>query len=429
MKREQETFPYIAHLLNGAEVEWKPLGEVCEFSNRGVDKKTIEGEKKVKLLNFVDVFHKQYITKETPTMIVSASDKKILDCNILKGDVFITPSSEILDEIGYSATAIEDIEGAVYSYHIMRLRIYDKEVLHPEYLAYLFSSDTVRKQIRIKAQGITRFGLTLPRWKSIQIPVPPLSVQQEIVRILDKFTQLEAELKIELETELDCRKRQYEYYRDMLLTFNEVGGGKTLIFSDLQWKTLGEVADFQNGFAFKSRLFRDNGEVIVRITNIDGKGVDLSDVKYFSISDYNTNMSPYKINKGDILIAMSGATTGKIGFYNYEYTSYLNQRVGKFIPKANILNNRYLYHYLLSKVEEIYIIAGGGAQPNLSSNKLMEKIQIPIPPLEEQERIAGILDKFDTLVNSISEGLPREIELRRKQYEYYREKLLSFPKN
>ena len=430
MKREQETFPYIAHLLNGAEVEWKPLGEVCEFSNRGVDKKTIEGEKKVKLLNFVDVFHKQYITKETPTMIVSASDKKILDCNILKGDVFITPSSEILDEIGYSATAIEDIEGAVYSYHIMRLRIYDKEVLHPEYLAYLFSSDTVRKQIRIKAQGITRFGLTLPRWKSIQIPVPPLSVQQEIVRILDKFTQLEAELKIELETELDCRKRQYEYYRDMLLSFNEVvGEAKTLIFSDLQWKTLGEVADFQNGFAFKSRLFRDNGEVIVRITNIDGKGVDLSDVKYFSISDYNTNMSPYKINKGDILIAMSGATTGKIGFYNYEYTSYLNQRVGKFIPKANILNNRYLYHYLLSKVEEIYIIAGGGAQPNLSSNKLMEKIQIPIPPIEEQERIAGILDKFDTLVNSISEGLPREIELRRKQYEYYREKLLSFPKN
>ncbi|MBB1574754.1 MAG: restriction endonuclease subunit S, partial [Flavobacteriaceae bacterium] len=119
------------------------------------------------------------------------------------------------------ATAIEDIEGAVYSYHIMRLRIYDKEVLHPEYLAYLFSSDTVRKQIRIKAQGITRFGLTLPRWKSIQIPVPPLSVQQEIVRILDKFTQLEAEL----EAELDCRKRQFEYYRDKLLTFNEVVGG------------------------------------------------------------------------------------------------------------------------------------------------------------------------------------------------------------
>ena len=220
MTQEPNIFPYIARLLQGAEVVWKPLGEVCEFSNTGVDKKTIEGEKKVRLLNFVDVFHKQYITKETPTMIVSASDKKILDCNILKGDVFITPSSEILDEIGYSATAIEDIKGAVYSYHIMRLRVYNKEILHPEYLAYLFSSNSVRKQIRIKAQGITRFGLTLPRWKSIQIPLPPLSVQQEIVRILDKFTQLEAEL----EAELEGRKRQYEYYRNKLLTFNEIGG-------------------------------------------------------------------------------------------------------------------------------------------------------------------------------------------------------------
>ena len=164
MTQEPKIFPYIARLLQGAEVVWKPLGEVCEFSNTGVDKKIIEGERKVKLLNFVDVFHKQYITKETPTMIVSASDKKILDCNILKGDVFITPSSEILDEIGYSATAIEDVEEAVYSYHIMRLRIYNKDILHPKYLSYLFSSNEVRKQIRVKAQGITRFGLTLNRY-------------------------------------------------------------------------------------------------------------------------------------------------------------------------------------------------------------------------------------------------------------------------
>ena len=194
---------------------------------------------------------------------------------------------------------------------------------------------------------------------------------------------------------------------------------------EVVWKPLGEVADFQNGFAFKSNLFRDDGEAIVRITNIDGKSVDLSDVKYFSISDYSTNMSPYKINKGDILIAMSGATTGKIGFYNYEYTSYLNQRVGKFIPKTHILNNRYLYHYLLSKVEEIYIIAGGGAQPNLSSNKLMEKIQIPLPPLSVQQEIVRILDKFTQL----EAELEAELDCRKRQYEYYRNKLLSYEGN
>ena len=411
MKREQETFPYIAHLLNGAEVEWKPLGEVCEFSNRGVDKKTIEGEKKVKLLNFVDVFHKQYITKETPTMIVSASDKKILDCNILKGDVFITPSSEILDEIGYSATAIEDIEGAVYSYHIMRLRIYDKEVLHPEYLAYLFSSDTVRKQIRIKAQGITRFGLTLPRWKSIQIPVPPLSVQQEIVRILDKFTQLEAELKIELETELDCRKRQYEYYRDKLLSFNEVvGGAKTLIFSDLQWKTLGEVAKVNKGVQLNKTKLKDEGKYPA----------------YNGGKTYSGWTDDFNVEENTTIISQGGASAGFVNFVTTKF--WANAHCYYVIPNLEIVNNRYLYQFL--KFQEKFFMNSqhGAGIPALAISKLNKHL-IPLPPIEEQERIAGILDKFDTLVNSISEGLPREIELRRKQYEYYREKLLSFPKN
>lgn len=129
-------------------------------------------------------------------------------------------------------------------------------------------------------------------------------------------------------------------------------------------------------------------------------------------------MTPYKVHKGDILIAMSGATTGKIGFYNYEHPSYLNQRVGKFLPNTNILNNRYLYHYLLSKVEDIYIISGGGAQPNLSSNRLMSEVLIPIPPLSVQTEIVKILDALTALTS--------ELILRQKQYEYYREKLLSF---
>ena len=427
MKREQETFPYIAQLLNGAEVEWKPLGEVCEFSNTGVDKKTIEGEKKVKLLNFVDVFHKQYITKETPTMIVSASDKKILDCNILKGDVFITPSSEILDEIGYSATAIEDIEGAVYSYHIMRLRIYDKEVLHPEYLAYLFSSDTVRKQIRIKAQGITRFGLTLPRWKSIQIPLPPLSVQQEIVRILDKFTQLEAEL----EAELDCRKRQYEYYRDMLLTFNEVGGGKTLIFSDLQWKTLGEVGTFVRGNGLQKKDLIASGVPAIHYGQI---------YTYYGVSTEQTIsfVSPEtaeklkKVDYGDVIITNTSENledVGKAVAYYVKEQGVTGGHATIFKPSEKIIG-KYLVYYTqtieFSNQKRKY--AKGTKVIDVSANDLA-KITIPLPPIEEQERIVGILDKFDTLVNSISEGLPREIELRRKQYEYYREKLLSFPKN
>ncbi|OQB48878.1 MAG: putative type-1 restriction enzyme specificity protein [bacterium ADurb.Bin157] len=139
------------------------------------------------------------------------------------------------------------------------------------------------------------------------------------------------------------------------------------------------------------------------------------------------------VKKGDILLAMSGATTGKIGCYNIEDIAYLNQRVGKFVPNKDYLDNRYLYHFLLSKNEAMYVLAGGGAQPNLSSNTLMKKLFIPIPypkdpkkSLDEQNRISSILDKLDALTTSITEGLPREIELRQKQYEYYRDALLTF---
>ena len=402
MTQEPNIFPYIARLLQGAEVVWKPLGEVCEFSNTGVDKKTIEGEKKVRLLNFVDVFHKQYITKETPTMIVSASDKKILDCNILKGDVFITPSSEILDEIGYSATAIEDIKGAVYSYHIMRLRVYNKEILHPEYLAYLFSSNSVRKQIRIKAQGITRFGLTLPRWKSIQIPLPPLSVQQEIVRILDKFTQLEAEL----EAELEGRKRQYEYYRNKLLTFNEIGGTK------VEWKTLEEVFEIIAGGDIPKDAL---SEIETNEYNIPILSNGINEKAIYGW----TNIS--KINKPSLTISARGT----IGWASYrEQPFFPIVRLLVLTPLIEI-NLRYAYHFMKS-IENDYKVPKVGI-PQLTK-PMIKHLKIPLPSLSEQQRIATILDKFNTLINSISEGLPKEIALRRKQYEYYREQLLSFPK-
>ncbi|QNW94133.1 restriction endonuclease subunit S [Acinetobacter seifertii] len=198
---------------------------------------------------------------------------------------------------------------------------------------------------------------------------------------------------------------------------------------EVEWKALGEVCDFKNGFAFKSSLFKEAGLPIIRITNVDGKNISLDDLKYFDPSDYKENTASYEISKGDILIAMSGATTGKIGFYAHESPAYLNQRVGKFLPKPKILNNRYLYHYLLSKVEQIYVIAGGGAQPNLSSNALMAKIEIPIPcpdnpekSLAIQAEIVRTLDAF----TAMTAELTAELNLRKKQYNYYRDQLLSF---
>ena len=190
----------------------------------------------------------------------------------------------------------------------------------------------------------------------------------------------------------------------------------------VEWKKLGEVCNFQNGFAFKSNLFKSEGLPIVRITNITSTDVDMSDCKYFDIGDYcKINLIPFQIKRDDILLAMSGATTGKIGKYKRDKTAYLNQRVGKFIPQASVLNNGFLYHFLLNKTNELYIMAGGGAQPNLSSNKLMGELSIPLPSLSEQERIVGILDTFTSSI----ENLKTQISLRRKQYEHYRDKLLD----
>ena len=100
----------------------------------------------------------------------------------------------------------------------------------------------------------------------------------------------------------------------------------------VEYKKLGEVCDFINGFAFKSSLFHENGDRIIRITNIDGTNVNIDDVKYFWKSEYKNDLQQFMVQKGDILIAMSGATTGKIGYYSYDENSYLNQRVGKFVP-------------------------------------------------------------------------------------------------
>jgi type I restriction enzyme S subunit len=198
---------------------------------------------------------------------------------------------------------------------------------------------------------------------------------------------------------------------------------------EVEWLPLGDVCDFKNGFAFKSSLFKETGLPIVRITNIDGLNVILDEVKYFSPKDYKENLSSFEVSSGDVLIAMSGATTGKVGLYKNETKCYLNQRVGKFIPKSGILNVKFLYHFLLLNTDAIYILAGGGAQANLSSNALMSKLLIPVPSPDNPEKslaiqseIVRILDAFTALTAELT----AELTARKKQYNYYRDQLLSF---
>ncbi len=198
---------------------------------------------------------------------------------------------------------------------------------------------------------------------------------------------------------------------------------QTLAPKGVEFRKLGEVCDFQNGFTFQRKNFRNTGLPIIRISNIQNDRLLLDEVIYFSLNDYKgTNFEPFKITKGDILIAMSGATTGKIGILTFDTTLYLNQRVGKFKPNITKLNNKFLYYFLLTKINFLYSLAGGGAQPNLSSNQILQQITIPIPPLEIQQEIVKILDAFTELNTELN----TELKARKKQYEYYQNMLLDF---
>lgn len=168
-------------------------------------------------------------------------------------------------------------------------------------------------------------------------------------------------------------------------------------------KKLGKVCNILNGYAFKSNLFKEDGERIIRISNINNGFIDIADAVYFNIEDYNVDLSKFVIYKNDILIALSGATTGKIGKYILDNISYLNQRVGLIRSKNNI-SNSFLYYYMRNKTKESLSLAYGVAQPNLST-KTIQNYVIPVPPLPEQQAIASELDAIQSLITKYKEQL------------------------
>lgn len=253
--------------------------------------------------------------------------------------------------------------------------------------------------------------------ETLRIPVPPMAVQEEIVRVLDAFTALEAEL----EAELEARKRQYEYYRNKLLTFDEntTGGG-------INWKMLSEVFDIKNGYtpSKANKEFWKNGTIPwFRMEDIRENGRILND----SIQ----HITPQAVKGGKLFPANSiiVATTATIGEHalitvdslaNQQFT-FLSKKVNRY----NELDMKFFYYYMFVIDEWCKNNTNVSGFASVDMNKF-KKLMIPIPPIEEQERIVAILDKFDSLVNDISEGLPAELTARRQQYEYYRNKLLTF---
>ena len=236
--------------------------------------------------------------------------------------------------------------------------------------------------------------------EKFKLPVPPMEVQREIVRILDSFTLLTAELT----AELTARKKQYEFYRDFLLSFDELdknGGGCEL-------KMLGEICDLIAGGDISKDKVSKEKDIKFKFP-IYSNGI--GDNALYGFTD-----EP-RVMKQCVTISARGT----IGYCALRLDPfYPIVRLICAIPKSNI-TAQFLKYFL--DTQKISVPTSGIPQLTIP---MVAKIKIPIPSLQTQQKVVDILDKFDTLVNSITEGLPREIELRRKQYEYYREKLLNF---
>ena len=378
MTQGPNIFPYIERLLQGAEVVWTTLGDEKEIEIANANRRPVKASERISGnipyygANNIQDYVEGYTHEGTYILIAEDGTKSVENYSVqwATGKFWANNHVHVL-------RGKNNVDSRFIYYYLQTVN----------FVPFLTGGD--------------RAKLTKAKLLEIQIPLPPLSVQQEIVRILDKFTQLEAEL----EAELDCRKRQYEYYRNKLLTFNEIEE-----LTKVEWKTLEEVFEIIAGGDIPKDAL---SEIETNEYNIPILSNGINEKAIYGW----TNIS--KINKPSLTISARGT----IGWASYrEQPFFPIVRLLVLTPLIEI-NLRYAYHFMKS-IENDYKVPKVGI-PQLTK-PMIKHLKIPLPPLSEQQRIATILDKFDTLVNSISEGLPKEIALRRKQYEYYRERLLSF---
>ncbi|WED42703.1 restriction endonuclease subunit S [Legionella cardiaca] len=389
---------YIKKLLDGVEVEWKALGEVGEFiRGNGLQKKDFI-ETGFPAIHYGQIHTKYNLTAdETFTYVSEELAKKLRKAN--RNDLLLATTSEN-DEDVVKPLAWLGRQAAI-SGDMMLFR-HEQNV---KYLAHYFLTEGFQAQKRKYISGAKVRRVSSGDLAKIIVPIPcpenpkkSLEIQAEIVRILDAFTELTAELT----AELNARKKQYNYYRDQLLSFDE---------GEVEWKTLGELAE--NLDSMRKPVTSGLREV--------------GEIPYYGASGIVDYVKDYIFDGDFLLVSEDGANllarSTPIAF-SVSGKSWVNNHA--HILKFNTyVERRYVEYYLNSIDLTPYI--SGAAQPKLNQKNL-NSIKIPNPSPEEKAHIVATLDKFDALTNSISEGLPREIALRQKQYEYYRDLLLSFPK-
>lgn len=371
----------LIEMIQTAPVEWKPLGEVADYEQ---PTKYLVASK-----NYDDKFDTPVLTAGK-TFILGYTDEtegiyKASESPVIIFDDFTTANKWVDFDFKVKSSAMKIITSKN-----------EQDVLLKYVYYWLNTLPNSLTDGDHKRQWISNFS-------NKEIPIPSLETQKKIVKILDKFTELEAML----EAELALRKRQYRYYRDFLLDFdNQIGGGIVdgyqCRLKDVVWKTLGEVVNIKNGK--------------------DWKNLSSGDIPVYGSGGVMGYVDTFAYDKPSVLIPRKGSITNifyvDFPFWNVDTIYYTEIDTSKLKPK--------FFYYFMRTIDLMALDTGSG-RPSLTQT-ILNKIKIPIPPLPEQEKIVAILDKFDILTHFISEGLPYEIALRRKQYEYYRGQLLSFPK-
>lgn len=377
---------YLEKLLDGVEVEWKAVGDIAGYSTTKVDADKLDATSFVGVDNLLaDKGGRIDATYQPNTARLTAYEP---------GDILLGNIRPYLKKVWMA----ENNGGCSGDVLAIRILADCKKIISPEYLYYALSSDSFFSYSMQHAKGAKMPRGSKDAILNYQIPIPcpsapekSLAIQSEIVRILDKFTALTAELT----AELNMRKKQYNYYRDQLLNLEGRENTREM--------RIGDIYDFQYGTG--NTIPKSGGQYPVYGSN----GIVGSHDKY------NSEDSP--------VIGHIGAYAGIVNWGQGKHFVTYNGVICRH--KSKEVLQKYAYYLLL--LQDFGSKSNSASQPFISYNILNAPIVL-VPPLQEQARIVEILDKFDTLTNSITEGLPREIELRQKQYEYYRDLLFSFPK-
>lgn len=368
-------------------VEWKKISEIGTIYRGFAYSKKDFTETGTPCIHYGQIYTR-YGTFANKTFTCVSKDLAKGKRLAKKGDLVMAVTSENLEDVGKCLAWLGE-DDILVSNHACFIR----HSLNPKYLAYFLQSSYFFKYKKKISKGVKVIDLDLNMFGDMLIPVPPLEIQSRIVEVLDKMTTLTAEL----EAELEARKQQYEYYRNKLLTFNEIGGGNRQV----AWKKISEIC--VKVYSGRNKSKTEQGLYPV----------------YGSTGIIGMCESPV-YNKRQILVARVGANAGFVHLADGSYDVSDNTII---IDLSKEVNQKFVFYMLRNA--NLNKFAKGGGQPLLTATQIKDFV-IPVPSMPEQQRIVSILDRFEALTTDLQSGLPAEIEARRQQYEYYRNKLLTF---